>query len=397
MARFVHPVHMRWSDMDAYRHINNSAYLAVPRAKPALRCSSTATRASPASTVIARHEIDYLRPVIYHPEPLRLELWIGKVRGASFIVHYEVSSTVTRWPRALRRRTASPSTSGSIDRAGSPTKSAIIAGFFIRRHDDMTWLHHDGPTIAPESVRGNELEALVTTHRLAGAPLPSSPRCCGRAADLDPGSVCAPPDPRARRTDDHNCEFFVRGCGPSKCARPSRDGSRLRPGASASIGPCSARELLGWLDGERDRGTGRPCATANWRGRATRRSRVGGGWTRCRTRSSAISFSSGRCRAQAGRGARRAERVPGAQPRSEVASRRVARLGRRHPHDGRHRRGFRRVPTSRCARLSALTRMGFLARGSHAARRRQRSLDPRSPAAYGSVYAERAGFGLGLL
>ena len=27
MSRFVHEVHIRWSDMDAYRHINNSAYL----------------------------------------------------------------------------------------------------------------------------------------------------------------------------------------------------------------------------------------------------------------------------------------------------------------------------------------------------------------------------------
>jgi acyl-CoA thioester hydrolase len=41
-------------------------------------------------TVIARHEIDYRHPVVYHPEPLRLELWIGEVRGASFTVHYEV-------------------------------------------------------------------------------------------------------------------------------------------------------------------------------------------------------------------------------------------------------------------------------------------------------------------
>ena len=28
VARFVHEVHMRWSDMDAYRHVNNAAYLA---------------------------------------------------------------------------------------------------------------------------------------------------------------------------------------------------------------------------------------------------------------------------------------------------------------------------------------------------------------------------------
>ena len=28
MARFVHHVHMRWMDMDAFAHVNNSAYLA---------------------------------------------------------------------------------------------------------------------------------------------------------------------------------------------------------------------------------------------------------------------------------------------------------------------------------------------------------------------------------
>jgi acyl-CoA thioester hydrolase len=89
MARFVHEVYMRWSDMDAYRHINNSAYLAyLEQARVAMFFDRDEGFSS--GTVIARHEIDYLRPVVYHPEPLRLELWIGKVRGASFNVHYEV-------------------------------------------------------------------------------------------------------------------------------------------------------------------------------------------------------------------------------------------------------------------------------------------------------------------
>ena len=38
----------------------------------------------------SHHEITYLRPVVYHPEPLRLELWIDQIRGADFIVRYEV-------------------------------------------------------------------------------------------------------------------------------------------------------------------------------------------------------------------------------------------------------------------------------------------------------------------
>jgi acyl-CoA thioester hydrolase len=80
---------MRWSDMDAFRHINNSAYLAyLEQARVAMffdRHESFAT-----GTVIARHEIDYHHPIVYHPEPLRLELWIGEIRGADFTVHYEV-------------------------------------------------------------------------------------------------------------------------------------------------------------------------------------------------------------------------------------------------------------------------------------------------------------------
>ncbi len=89
MARFVHEVHMRWSDMDAYRHINNSAYLAyLEQARVAMFFHRH--ESFEAGTVIARHEIDYLRPVVYHPEPLRLELWIDHVRAAQFTVHYEV-------------------------------------------------------------------------------------------------------------------------------------------------------------------------------------------------------------------------------------------------------------------------------------------------------------------
>lgn len=89
MSRFVHDVHMRWSDMDAYRHINNSAYLAyLEQARVAMFFDRQEGFSD--GTVIARHEIDYLRPVVYHPEPLQLQLWVEQVRGAQFTVRYEV-------------------------------------------------------------------------------------------------------------------------------------------------------------------------------------------------------------------------------------------------------------------------------------------------------------------
>ncbi len=81
---------MRWSDMDAYRHINNSAYLEyLEQARVAMFFHRDDGKFS-TGTVISRHEIDYLLPVVYHPQPLRLELWIEQVRGAQFIVSYEV-------------------------------------------------------------------------------------------------------------------------------------------------------------------------------------------------------------------------------------------------------------------------------------------------------------------
>jgi acyl-CoA thioester hydrolase len=99
MGRFVHEVHMRWSDMDAYRHINNTAYLTyLEDARVAMFFHRHDGFSS--GTVISRHEISYLRPIVYHPKPLRLELWIDTIRGASFVVHYDVFDGETLAARA---------------------------------------------------------------------------------------------------------------------------------------------------------------------------------------------------------------------------------------------------------------------------------------------------------
>jgi acyl-CoA thioester hydrolase len=127
MSRFVHEVHMRWSDMDAYRHINNSAYLAyLEQARVAMFFHRH--EGFSAGTVISRHEIDYLRPVVYHPEPLRLELWIDTVRGASFVVHYEVFDGTSL---AARARTTCVTFDFAIDRPRRMTdeERALLAGF----------------------------------------------------------------------------------------------------------------------------------------------------------------------------------------------------------------------------------------------------------------------------
>lgn len=134
MARFVHDVHMRWSDMDAYRHINNSAYLQyLEQARVAMffhRHEGFST-----GTVIARHEIDYLRPIVYHPEPLRIELWVEKVGGARFTVRYEVFD---RELLVARAATLCVTFDFDIDRPRRLTdeERTILAGFADDRHAD---------------------------------------------------------------------------------------------------------------------------------------------------------------------------------------------------------------------------------------------------------------------
>jgi len=127
VARFKHAVHMRWSDMDAYRHINNSAYLAyLEQARVAMFFDRNEGFNS--GTVIARHEIDYLRPVVYHPDPLQLELWIDTVRGASFTVHYEVFDDSRL---AARAATSCVTFDFGIDRPRrlTPEERELLAGF----------------------------------------------------------------------------------------------------------------------------------------------------------------------------------------------------------------------------------------------------------------------------
>ncbi|GLY01419.1 MULTISPECIES: thioesterase family protein [Actinoplanes] len=91
--RFIYDVPVRWSDMDAYGHVNNARFLTLyEEARVAM--VFTAAKESGLVTfsdgiVIARHEIDYLRPVDFG-DPVRIESWVSELRAAAFTVSYEL-------------------------------------------------------------------------------------------------------------------------------------------------------------------------------------------------------------------------------------------------------------------------------------------------------------------
>jgi acyl-CoA thioester hydrolase len=91
--RFVHDAAVRWSDMDAYGHVNNARFLTLyEEARVAMffvGARAHGLGSFEEGIVIARHEVDYLRPVDYG-DPVRIEMWIAELRAAAFTVAYEL-------------------------------------------------------------------------------------------------------------------------------------------------------------------------------------------------------------------------------------------------------------------------------------------------------------------
>lgn len=95
---------MRWGDMDAYGHVNNVVYLAyLEEARVDMLFGLGAEHGQKAlseGVLVARHEIDYKRPLVYHPRGVDIEMWVGAIKGASFEIRYEVRDEQALFARA---------------------------------------------------------------------------------------------------------------------------------------------------------------------------------------------------------------------------------------------------------------------------------------------------------
>ena len=114
------PTPLRWSDLDAYGHVNNARMLSLleeariqafwvngDTAEHAAGASTAVIDATPGATtitLIARQEVEYLAPIPYQRQPLDIEPWIGHMGGASLEVCYEVYSPRLAEPRVLYTR-----------------------------------------------------------------------------------------------------------------------------------------------------------------------------------------------------------------------------------------------------------------------------------------------------
>lgn len=92
--RYTFRCQIRWDDMDAFGHVNNVPFVAyMQEARTGMLFAGDAQEYAPdliKGVVVARHEIDYRRPLTWRPEPIEIDVWTAQVRASSFTLRYEM-------------------------------------------------------------------------------------------------------------------------------------------------------------------------------------------------------------------------------------------------------------------------------------------------------------------
>jgi acyl-CoA thioester hydrolase len=90
-SRHVYPLRVRWSDVDAYRHVNNVKYIEYfQEARIRYQMQMHQRGDAFGSMVIARMDVDYRRPILFRPEPYDVHSWISHVGRSSFVIAAEI-------------------------------------------------------------------------------------------------------------------------------------------------------------------------------------------------------------------------------------------------------------------------------------------------------------------
>ncbi len=104
--RHTYECQVRWSDVDAYGHVNNVKYFEYyqeARIAFLATCGQTLLRAEGTEQfVVARLTVDYRRPILFRREPFPIDSWVTRIGTSS----YDVQSQIRDCDEVLSRATA---------------------------------------------------------------------------------------------------------------------------------------------------------------------------------------------------------------------------------------------------------------------------------------------------
>ena len=94
--RFHTTAHVRWDDLDGFRHINNAKYLVyVQEARADFTWFSRIAKGLQPyfyDMVVARAEVDFIEPIYEGGFDIDVDIWVARIGTSSFNLSYELSS-----------------------------------------------------------------------------------------------------------------------------------------------------------------------------------------------------------------------------------------------------------------------------------------------------------------
>ena len=109
--RHVYQCPLRWADMDSLGHVNNVTYVDYLQESRVdmLRVHAPASGGEELAegVVVVRHEVDFVSPLVFRLEPVRVESWITDIRAATFTMAYEILDVLPDGERRVYLRARS--------------------------------------------------------------------------------------------------------------------------------------------------------------------------------------------------------------------------------------------------------------------------------------------------
>jgi acyl-CoA thioester hydrolase len=94
VARHIYDCPLRWADMDSLGHVNNVVYVDYLQEARVdmfrVHAPASGGEALAEGVVVVRHEVEFVRPLVFRYEPVRIETWVTKITAATVTIAYEI-------------------------------------------------------------------------------------------------------------------------------------------------------------------------------------------------------------------------------------------------------------------------------------------------------------------
>jgi len=97
--------------MDTLGHVNDAVYVDYLQEARVdmLRVHAPAQGGEQLAVgvVVVRHEVEFVHPLVFRPEPVRIESWVSQIRAATFTMAYEILDELPDGARRVYLRASS--------------------------------------------------------------------------------------------------------------------------------------------------------------------------------------------------------------------------------------------------------------------------------------------------